>query len=207
MATPHTVEYIYNTSTTEPPDVGEGRRNVATPSPTILWFHRLDATGADTKAVLLTLVPDSNISIRGKVDPTRWVTYTVAGAALDKGNYIEVPVTFVAEKGTLPNGSIMTVTGVVELPVTEELAQIISPHRDWFAMLVSPDGKPVPMPVAAWGLFKKSDGTWRVAGILPGGTQAVDAITTVPTSERATPPEGLVFADYSAFPRSFPRKF
>lgn len=76
---------------------------------TSLFFKKVDLTNADmTPVIQLATV----IYAQLKSDSTNWIRYSVDGAMIDHGDYVEVPVLYVTSAGEVPTPQWQTVRAV-----------------------------------------------------------------------------------------------
>lgn len=118
-------EWTFGTTITEPPSSGQIRFNNATQnSATKMWIHETTATSIDVSIMLrLAIQPSGTIYLQDKDTAAQYKVFNVTGAIIDKGAYIEVPISF-REGGTdLPSGQRTILT--VESPAN--LAPLDSP--------------------------------------------------------------------------------
>ncbi len=65
---------------------------------TTLMFTKIDSTLTDQSAVINKA---TTIYAHKKDDRSNWISYTVSGAMVDRGSYVELPVTYVDSGGTI----------------------------------------------------------------------------------------------------------
>jgi hypothetical protein len=93
-------EYTFSTSTSAPPASGQIRFNNATYSAvTLVWVHNITNGGTDIKRPLLATPIGTKLIIQEQNNSANYADYEVIGTPVDRGNYVEFPVTFL-EGGT-----------------------------------------------------------------------------------------------------------
>jgi hypothetical protein len=97
------LEFMFDAHLTEPPSGSEVRLNNATQSAaTKMWVRYTTADGTDATTALLLIDASAKVYLQDKDDASRWQQYQVTGNAIDKGSYVELPVSWLAGGAALP---------------------------------------------------------------------------------------------------------
>jgi len=89
------LDMTFNSTTTVPPAKSQVRLNNADQTlATLMWIDHTTNTNADMKTPLNLITPDAQIYLENKIDSTKHQLYQVTVAAVDKGTYTELGVTW-----------------------------------------------------------------------------------------------------------------
>jgi hypothetical protein len=95
------LEYIFNATTVEPPTASHVRfDNIDQTLATKVWINKQTADAIDANRALIAIDELYGIYLQDKDDSSCNMSYNVTGKVIDKGVYVELPVTFI--KGEAP---------------------------------------------------------------------------------------------------------
>jgi hypothetical protein len=98
------LEFMFDSHVTEPPSGSEVRlNNAAQNAATKMWVRYTTADGTDATTALLLIDASAKVYLQDKDDASRWQQYQVTGAAIDKGTYAELPVSWLGGGASLPD--------------------------------------------------------------------------------------------------------
>lgn|SRR5262245_9370564 len=100
-----TLAYDYSTALTAPPTSNQIRFNAAHPytAVTKVWLTTRTTNGVDAYWTLMLVKSGTAVVVQDKGDHTLFGRFTVTGAPIDQGTYVEVPVSWVANGAALFN--------------------------------------------------------------------------------------------------------
>jgi Collagen triple helix repeat (20 copies) len=102
--------YKFSTATTQPPTNSQIRFDTGYPytAVTKVWVHNSGSDGSDMHSALMLQPSGSTLYVQDDTDHTKYARFTTTGAAVDKGAYVEFPVTWMADGGTPITGAGVT---------------------------------------------------------------------------------------------------
>jgi hypothetical protein len=115
---PNWMSYTFSNQTAAPPSSNQVRLNDVGAPATLVWIMYLTSDGFDAFYALTTIPVGSQLFVQDKNDHTLHVWFTVTGAPIDRGTYVELPVVGDEAAGTLNNNQAIVV--VVLRPADEE---------------------------------------------------------------------------------------
>ena len=108
------LEYSFSSNTSAPPTSTQLRINAAHPytAATALYVRFNTDNGVDAFWILKSWVAGHTITIQDKNDHTMYAQFTVTGAAIDQGNYFEIPVTWLSNGTAFSNNQTVLMQAV-----------------------------------------------------------------------------------------------
>src|SRR5262245_28105575 len=103
--------YTFSSTLTEPPTGSQIRFDAAAPytSVTFVWVRNLTTDGIDVHTGLMLTAPDSSVYVQDKNDHTLYAAFRTTGDPVDKIDYVELPVLWHSNGGTLLNQAVALV--------------------------------------------------------------------------------------------------
>lgn len=93
--------YSFNTNTAPPPSSGQLRFNNSSQAATTALFLSYDnQDGTDTTNFWASLTTIVKIYVQDRDDSTKWVRFNSPQPHIDRGTYVEIPVTWDSDSGT-----------------------------------------------------------------------------------------------------------
>jgi hypothetical protein len=118
-STSNLLSYRFSTAVVEPPSNSQVRLDNADPTLAVkLWASKSTSDAIDpTLMFTLWCVAGNHVGFQDANDSTKWQRYQIGGPVVDKGTYLEVPVSWLSGGGVLVNNAamIMVFSGVVAI--------------------------------------------------------------------------------------------
>lgn len=122
--------YIFSTALVEPPAASRMLFDAGHPytAATKAWLSQLRADGVNVKATLLQIPTGAVFHVQDHQYADRWVECLTAGAVIDKGAYVEIPIAWDSNGANLYNGNIVEVLFVtsIDLPTPSESVSLVT---------------------------------------------------------------------------------
>ncbi len=97
-------EYGFEALTTAPPNARRIRfNNASAANTTALYIYTVTSGRNDIRLILLDMPVGALVYIQDKNTSSNFVKFLVTAPTIDRGGYIEVPVTAIASAGAIPN--------------------------------------------------------------------------------------------------------
>jgi hypothetical protein len=114
-ASTSTWEYSFSAATTEPPGAQQLRLDNSNATlATKVWLDNLTASGVDITNFVLQLVhAGDEVYLQDKNDSARYFIYFAAGVPIDRGAYVEIPLTYNRGGGVALSGGQPVIISVV----------------------------------------------------------------------------------------------
>jgi hypothetical protein len=107
-------QYSFSSQIVEPPPTAQLRFDAATyAAVSKVWIPYTTSDGIDAYRALIAMVATAPLYVQDKNDHTLYVEFAVAAAVLDKGSYVEVPVTYVGTGGAALNNNQAVLAAIV----------------------------------------------------------------------------------------------
>jgi len=135
-------EWNFQNTITAPPATGQIRLNNATQkNATLMFVSEATANSMDAVAFLTSITQDHLVRLRDKDDAAKWQSFLITGVPIDRGVYVEYPVTWQAGGTNLATQRINldVLTAHTVIPVTGFRLGIKTNEVDIEGQLVSFD--------------------------------------------------------------------
>lgn len=122
------MEYTFDLKVVEPPQASNAQVNNADQTlATKLWIGNTTSTGIDVTNVLKVIGANHEVYLQDKDDSTKSQHYDVTGPSIDKGNYFELPIVFMAGGAPLVAQRVeLTFIEAAPKPVVEITPEVIA---------------------------------------------------------------------------------
>lgn len=122
------MEYTFDTKTAEPVQASNAQVNNADQTlATKLWVGNTTSTAVDVSNVLRAIGVNHEVYLQDKDDSTKSQHYDVTGPSIDKGNYFELPITFMSGGAPLvAQRVVLTFIEVAPEPVVKITPEVIA---------------------------------------------------------------------------------